>query len=215
MRAPAASTTPLGPQMLVAVDRAADLLCARIADGTYRPSTSTPALVQLAAQFGVTTGIMHQAVRRLKRTGIIATCRQGRAVIADAACEELERRALASCPAPQPGPEPESESAVNRQITQLAARIRGDIASGAWLPGQPRTRRELREGYQVPGRVVAGAVRRLRIEQVVKVRRRVGVRPLPGPPSMAGPHQAAAESDTSPAGSVEASARLPRRGTPC
>ncbi|MFD9793766.1 GntR family transcriptional regulator [Streptomyces sp. NPDC059070] len=197
--------------MLVAVDRAADLLCARIADGTYRPSTSTPALVHLAAQFGVTTGVMHQAVRRLKRTGIIATCRQGRAVIADAACEELERRALASRPDPQPEPEP----AVNRQITQLAARIRGDIASGAWLPGQPRTRRELREGYQVPGRVVAGAVRQLRIEQVVKVRRRVGVRPLPGPPSMAGPHQAAAESDTSPAGSVEASARLPRRGTPC
>ncbi|MFC9949182.1 GntR family transcriptional regulator [Streptomyces prasinus] len=47
----------------------ADVLRARIADGTYPPDTRVPSLVQLTAEFGVASVTAQKALRHLREEG--------------------------------------------------------------------------------------------------------------------------------------------------
>ncbi len=49
----------------------ADVIRARIDDGTYRPGRAIPSLVKLTAEFGVAQMTVLKAVRALKEEGIL------------------------------------------------------------------------------------------------------------------------------------------------
>ncbi|MFD9562198.1 GntR family transcriptional regulator [Streptomyces sp. NPDC059994] len=164
------------PEHLAAVDRAVQLLSTRITDGTYPPLTVTPPLVELAGEFGVPTVALSQAVRRLRKKGVLTSYRGGQATIAADAAAQLTQRAAA------PRPAGATASQVRQGIPELAARMRHDISEYAWPEGQFRTRRDLHVRYQVPDHVAAGAVELLKEEQILETRRRVGARPLPAAP---------------------------------
>ncbi|MDG9705533.1 GntR family transcriptional regulator [Streptomyces sp. DH37] len=51
----------------------ADVLKARIADGTYPPRTRVPSLLQLTAEFGVASATAHKALRNLRAEGFTYT----------------------------------------------------------------------------------------------------------------------------------------------
>ena len=53
----------------------ADVLAARIEDGTYPPEARLPAELELAAEFGSSRESVRRAVEELRKRGLIATVR--------------------------------------------------------------------------------------------------------------------------------------------
>ncbi|OIJ90900.1 winged helix-turn-helix domain-containing protein [Streptomyces colonosanans] len=51
----------------------ADVLRARIEDGTYPPRTRVPSLVQITAEFGVASATAQKALRALREQGVTYT----------------------------------------------------------------------------------------------------------------------------------------------
>ncbi|PKV82695.1 GntR family transcriptional regulator [Streptomyces sp. TLI_146] len=195
----ASLTAPPAPGHLTEVDRAVEMLCTRIADGTYPPLTVTAPLVDLAVQFGVPPAAISQAVRRLKKKGVLTSTRQGGATIAADAVAQLTQRAAVSHPPAATAP------SIKQPIAELAARLRDEITEGVWPQGQFRTRRDLRVAYQVPHHVAAGALKLLSEEQFLETRRRVGARPLSAASRRP---QACLSKELTLAGAVEAAIKI-------
>ena len=55
--------------------QAADLIAARIEDGTYPPEARLPAELELVAEFGASRESVRRAVDELRKRGLIATVR--------------------------------------------------------------------------------------------------------------------------------------------
>jgi GntR family transcriptional regulator len=51
----------------------ADVIRARIADGTYPPGSRVPSVVQLQAEFGIAQATSHKALSRLREDGVLYT----------------------------------------------------------------------------------------------------------------------------------------------
>lgn len=51
----------------------ADILRARIADGTYPPGSRVPSVVALTAEFGIANVTAHKVLRALREEGAIRT----------------------------------------------------------------------------------------------------------------------------------------------
>ncbi|MFC0843507.1 GntR family transcriptional regulator [Streptomyces noboritoensis] len=175
-----ASTPPAPPTVIPRpqhpqTERAVQRLRARIADATYPALATTPPLAFLAIELGVPTEAMVEAVHHLQQTGIIASYRRGRAVIAHGALDQIKRSDNALYVPPG------AKASVRKRSLALAALMRQDINTGAWPQGQARTRRDLAELYQVPPHIVAGAVQALKDEQLLHVRPAIGAWPLPAP----------------------------------
>lgn len=51
----------------------ADVILARIADGTYEPGTRVPSVIQLQAEFGIAQATGQKVLSRLREDGTIYT----------------------------------------------------------------------------------------------------------------------------------------------